>query len=151
MSIVAGFCTTVYVSMLQFLATCGCFQGQTFFQENCLGATIFALADFFGGRTLFFVSESIELPCLPSAMTDPLHPVDMSNVLVVTTALMCWYSGVGYHIFTTAILSEIWSDIHWFGWTLPWFLYFYPKHKREFIEKATRKARKKLETDRSQA
>jgi hypothetical protein len=68
-SVVAGFFTTVYTSMLQFFATCACFQGRVFFQETCLGTRIFALADFFGGGTLFFFVSKCRRHCLSE---DPL-------------------------------------------------------------------------------
>lgn len=121
LSFFCGGMTTMYESLLRFLATCSCLQGRKRFQNNCLGARIKAMIEYCGGVTLFFFSF-------------------LSAVFTLVTIALCWYQSIAAEVLVVMVLSELWATVQWIVWAAPWFLYQYPKDRRTFYEKLRRRS-----------
>ena len=60
-------------------------------------------------------------------------------VSVGWTALQCWQLGIGFEIFTTLLLSKVWSFFEWFVYSGPYFAYLYPIDRKYFYDRQRRK------------
>jgi hypothetical protein len=121
LSFTCGAVTTIYDSVLRFLATCSCLHGRKRFQNNCLGARFTALVEYFGGVTLLLFTV-------------------FSVVFTLFTMVLCWYEHVAAKVLFVMVLSELWSTVQWIVWAAPYFLYKYPSDRRVFYEKLRRRA-----------
>lgn len=121
LSCFCGAMTTVYDSLLRFLATCSCLQGRSLFQNNCLGVRFKALVEYFGSVTLLFFSA-------------------VSAFFTLFTMALCWYQDIAAEVLFVMLLSELWAIGQWIVWSAPWFLYKYRSDRKKFYDKLRRRS-----------
>lgn len=134
-----------YGSLLKFLATCGCVQGKSFFQDNCIGSRCRRVLEFFGGKVLsFFV-------CTYTA-DNAFHEFIRCAVISVQLSLYAIYQCFlmdRYTILKTTVLSKMWSFAEWFVWTAPYFAFKYPLDRKHFYKQLKVRNRNLNEAQRS--
>lgn len=121
LSCLCGAVTTIYDSLLRFLATCSCLQGKKRYQNNCLGSRIKAIIEYFGSITLLIF-------------------VLLSIIFLIITMIICYYQHIAAYVLFIMFVSEIWSTGQWILWSAPYFLYKYKSDRQYFYEKMQRKS-----------
>ncbi len=73
----------------------------------------------------------------------------LSVFLIVWTVVQCYLTNIGYTIFTTLLLSKLWSFAEWFLWAAPYFSYRYPPDKRHFYSRLNHQTSSSRESGKS--
>jgi hypothetical protein len=61
-------------------------------------------------------------------------------VILLTWALIaCYILNADYSLFSSILLSKVWSAGEWFIWSAPYFSYKYPLDRRRFLKKMRKK------------
>ncbi len=120
LSAICGAFIVVYQSFMEFCATCGCMQGQRFFETNCLGNRCKSVVEWCGGTILTFFTA-------------------VSVILLLWAIIACYLLGADYSLFSGTLLSKVWSVGEWFIWSAPYFSYKYPLDRRRFLKKMRKK------------
>lgn len=123
-SALVGFILLPYGTFLRFVATCGCTQGRLFFIDHCVGKTLKAWIDYFGGILMVLF-------------------MTLSFIMTVVVVAFCGVKGDevdNWSVFVAFSLSKLLSALQWFVWTAPLFLCRIDRDKAHFENSLARKS-----------